>query len=363
MAVMQEYKCPCCGGALSFDSSIQKVKCPYCDTEFEMDTLIQYDEQLCGDSDTNNMNWGDDAGSQWQDGDTDGLRTYVCKSCGGEIIGDENMAATLCPYCNNPVVLMGQFKGDLKPDYVIPFKLDKNAAKENLARHLRGKILLPKSFKDKNHIDEIKGLYVPFWLFNADADARIRYRATKVVTWSDSDYNYTKTSFYSVIRAGSVGFQNIPVDGSSKMPDDLMESIEPFNFADAVDFQTAYLAGYLADKYDVTAEQSIDRANQRIRKSTEDTFATTVNGYSSVTPENTSISLSNNKSKYALFPVWLLNTTYEGKKYTFAMNGQTGKLVGDLPMDKRAYWKWWAIIAAAGSVVAYLLIMLFNYFF
>lgn len=363
MAVMQEYKCPCCGGALNFDSAIQKVKCPYCDTEFEMDTLVQYDEQLCGDSNTDCMNWSNaTTGSQWLDSDADGLRVYVCKSCGGEIVGDENMAATLCPYCNNPVVLMGQLKGDLKPDYVIPFKLDKNAAKESLVRHLKGKMLLPKSFKKENHIDEIKGIYVPFWLFDADADARIRYRATKVVTWSDKDYNYTKTSFYAVTRAGSVGFKNIPVDGSSKMPDDIMESIEPFNFADAVDFQTAYLAGYLADKYDVTAEQSIERANQRIKKSTEDTFASTVNGYSTVTPENTNISLSNNRSKYALYPVWLLNTTYKGKTYTFAMNGQTGKFVGDLPTDKGEYWKWWAIIAAAGSVVAYLLIMLFNNF-
>lgn len=100
------------------------------------------------------------------------------------------------------------------------------------------------------------------------------------------------------------------MDGSSKMADDLMESIEPYNFEDAVDFQTAYLAGYMADKYDVTAEQSIERANERVKQSTEDVFADTVTGYATVVPESTSIQLKNGKAKYALYPVWMLTTSW-----------------------------------------------------
>ena len=361
MAALQEYKCPCCGGAIAFDSAVQKMKCPFCDTEFEMDTLTAYDDQL-KEEQSDEMNWETDAGSQWEEGETDGLRTYSCKSCGGEIVGDENTAATACPYCGNPVVMMGQFSGALKPDYIIPFKLDKKAAKAALNRHYGGKKLLPKVFKDQNHIDEVKGVYVPFWLFDADADANIRYKATKTRVWSDSDYDYTETSFYSIIRSGSVGFELVPVDGSTKMADDLMESIEPFNFSDAVDFQTAYLAGYLADKYDVDANQSIERANERIKKSVEKTFASTVEGYTSVTAESTSIHLQNGKAKYALYPVWLLNTTWQGQKYTFAMNGQTGKIVGDVPLDKAAYRKWlfslWGIVSAAAFGISYLLWLL-----
>ena len=182
--------------------------------------------------------------------------------------------------------------------------------------------------------------YVPFWLFDADAEAHVRYKATRVRSWSDSRYHYTETSHYAVIRGGSIGFERVPVDGSTKMADDLMEAIEPFDFSDAVGFQTAYLAGYLADKYDVDAQQSIDRANQRIKQSAADAFAGTVKGYAAVLPESSNILLHNGKAKYALYPVWLLNTTWKGQKYTFAMNGQTGKLVGDLPMDKSAYKKW-----------------------
>jgi hypothetical protein len=260
------------------------------------------------------------------------------------------------------VVLKGQFAGDLKPDLIIPFKLDKKAAKEALKKHCQGKKLLPKVFTDENHLDEIKGIYVPFWLFEADAQASIRYKATRVRSWSDSQYNYTETQHYHVSRGGTIGFTAVPVDGSTKLEDALMESIEPFNLADAVEFNPAYMAGYLADRYDVDAQQSIQRANERIKQSTADAFASTAQGYSTIIPVATGIQLENGKARYALYPVWLLNTTWNGKKYTFAMNGQTGKLVGDLPMDKSLYRKWlWGItgiVTAACFALSYLLWML-----
>ena len=154
-------------------------------------------------------------------------------------------------------------------------------------------------------------------------------------------------------RGGSIGFEHVPVDGSTKMADDLMESIEPYDFSEAVDFRTAYLAGYLADKYDVTAEASIDRANERVKRSAEDSFAGTVQGYTTVTTENSTVQFRGGKARYALYPVWLLNTTWNGNKYTFAMNGQTGKFVGDLPVDKAAAIRWTFLLAAIYSVAAY----------
>ena len=181
-------------------------------------------------------------------------------------------------------------------------------------------------------------------------------------SWSDANFDYTETSFFAVTRGGTIAFADVPVDGSTKMTDELLESIEPFDLSEAVDFQTAYLAGYLADKYDVDSEQSIQRANERIKKSAEEAFASTVQGFVTVTPEASSIRLENGTVKYALLPVWLLNTTWNGQKYTFAMNGQTGKLVGDLPVDKAAYKKWLfgltGVIGAACFAVSYLLWLL-----
>ena len=349
---VKEYKCPCCGGAIAFDVGVQKMKCPYCDTEFEMEALRSFDDDLLEDA-PDDMNWDTDAGSDWTEGEANGLKVYVCHSCGGEIAGDENTAATSCPFCGNPVVMQGNLSGALRPDFVIPFKLDKKAAKEGFKKHLSGKRLLPKLFSDEAHIDEIKGVYVPFWLFDADADARIRYRGTRVHIWSDRNYDYTATDHYSIVRSGSISFDRVPVDGSSKMADDLMESIEPYRFEEAVDFQTAYLAGFFADKYDVSADESVERANVRIKRSTESAFAGTVQGYASVVPESGSIHLKGGKTRYALYPVWVLNTTWQGKNYIFAMNGQTGKFVGDLPVDKSAAMRWTVGLTAAVGAAAY----------
>lgn len=116
-----------------------------------------------------------------------------------------------------------------------------------------------------------------------------------------------------------------------------MESIEPYDMTQAVDFETAYLAGYLADKFDVSADDCKLRANDRIRASTESYFASTAVGYATVLPEHSNIRLNGGKVRYALLPVWLLTTRYGDKVCTFAMNGQTGKMVGNLPICWRAF--------------------------
>ena len=209
-------------------------------------------------------------------------------------------------------------------------------------------------------VDEIKGVYVPFWLFDTDATADIRYHATRTRFWSDDEYDYTETSHYSVFRAGNIGFDQIPVDGSSKIDNDLTESLEPYVISEAVDFQTPYLAGYVADKYDVSAEESVERANQRVRRAAEDAFRSTVNGYDTVTPEDSHIQLHGGKTHYALFPVWLLSTTWKGNHYLFGMNGQTGKFVGNLPVDKSIFTKWLLGLTAGFSVAAYVIAWLVH---
>lgn len=359
MNTLQEYKCPCCDGAIGFDTDSQNLKCPYCGTEFDVETVVSYSQDIGGDAE-DSMNWETKPDTEWQEDETQGFNTYVCNSCGGEIVGDENTASTKCPYCGNPIVVTGKVSGMLKPDCVIPFKIDKKAAVQALSEYYKGKKLLPKIFKDRNRIEEVKGLYVPVWLFDTEADAHIRYKATRNRMWSDSRYNYVETSYFSIIRAGNIAFENVPVDGSTKMDDELMESIEPYDFSQAVDFHTAYLAGFLTDKYDVDADTSIDRANQRIKKSTEDAFASTVHGYTGVIPVSSSVSFDNGSSKYALYPVWLLNTDWDGKKFYFAVNGQTGKVAGDLPMDKSAYFKWLFGLAAGVGIGVFLILRLLG---
>lgn len=343
MSAILEQKCPNCGGAVEFDIGSQQLKCPYCDTEFDIDSLPENAEQI---------NWNPQ-NNQWNAGETEGMNVYVCNSCGGEIVADATTGATNCPYCENQVVIKGQFSGEMKPDLVIPFKLDKKAAKEALKKHISSKKFVPKEFLSDNRLEDIKGIYVPHWLFTCDAFGDASYKAKKIKRWSDSNYYYTEISYYDVFRSGKLGFDNIPVDGSTKMPDDLMESVEPFDISQAVDFNTAYLAGYLADKYDVTAQQSMPRANERIKQSLSDSLRETVKGYNEVQAQNVNMNISNGTYKYALYPVWLLNTKWNGTTYTFAMNGQTGKFVGNIPTDKKAVIKASLLLGTGIGAVIY----------
>lgn len=267
------------------------------------------------------------------------MAVYSCQSCGGEITADKTTGATTCPFCGNRVVLKGQFEGELRPDYIIPFKLDKKAAKAAYYKHLEKKSFLPKVFSFENHIDEIVGVYVPFWLFDVDAQAYMTYNAERIRTWRQGNKEHTEHEYYHVDRAGGIEFEHVPTDCSRKMDDALMEAIEPYDFKDAVPFQTPYLAGYVADRYDVNMEECMGRATNRIRQSAEDALRETVKGYQTVTTTNRQINIMSAQYWYAMYPVWVLNTTWKGEKYTFAMNGQTGKMVGDLPADQGAFWK------------------------
>lgn len=357
MSEILDYKCPCCGGRIEFDTKSQNMKCPYCDTEFDVNAILENEEAL-KDEAKDELKWKKtDSGSFTQD---DGMSLFSCNMCGGEIVCEDVTVATSCPYCDSPVVLVGRLEGELRPDLVIPFKLDKNAAKEGFSRHLTGKRLLPKMFKSQNKIEEIKGVYVPFWLFDTDVDAKIRYHATRTRFWSDSNYNYTETRHYSLIREGSLGFDDVPVDGSTRLDDDLMESIEPYDYSEAIDFKTAYLSGFLADKYDVDSETCVSRANQRIKKSTENSFARTTAGYTSVYTERSTIVSKSGRVRYALLPVWLMTASWNGKKYIFAMNGQTGKFVGNLPLDKKAYAGYFASFFAGLSAISFLALWLIS---
>ena len=228
MATILEFKCPCCSGDIKFDAELQKMRCQYCDTEFDKETLEEFNEAMPDGASDGEPDWSNVTSdkAQWTEGDSgDGVGVYVCSSCGGEIVGDETTAATSCPFCGSSVILAGNLTGTYKPDYVIPFKITKEEAKAAMKKFLEKKPLLPNSFREDSRIESIRGMYVPFWLFDCEADAAIKYRATRVRHWSDSNYNYTRTDHFLLLRAGDIAFEKVPVDGSSKMDDSYMEEI------------------------------------------------------------------------------------------------------------------------------------------
>ena len=327
-----KYQCPACGGPLHFNANDQKLVCEFCDSKFPEDYF---------DSPSNN-NEVENHSIDWKkDGFVKELEKmenqcgFNCTSCGAEIISDGNTAATECMYCGNPIVLSDNVSGMVKPDMLIPFKIDKDHAEEMLKEFYNNKILLPNAFKDENRIKKIAGMYIPFWLFSGKGSGKVSYNAEKVRTWSDSNYNYTETSYYRVVRSGSALFQKIPADASSKMDDAFMDGLEPFDYSELTDFTPSYMAGYFADKFDVNVDVCAPRAVNRVINSTKDALKSTVKGYSLVNEKSSNVDMYDEEVKYTMLPVWMLNTKYNDKMYQFAINGQTGKVSGALPIDKK----------------------------
>ena len=358
METINSYKCPCCGAPLVFGGN--ELRCESCDNTFPVETMQQMSEGMAEAGGESKYDWENYQPRSYEDTSEINLANYNCPSCGAQITGDDTLGSTVCPYCGQSTIVKGQFEGTLRPDYIIPFKVDKKAAMTAFEADFKNAPFLPDEFKSKKKIEEMAGVYVPFWMFDCDCDAYITYNAERVTRWSDSNYNYTKTDYFKLFRAGSVGFANIPIDGSKKADDAYMEAVEPYNYEDAVDFNGAYLSGYLADKYDVSAEESIERANERVKNSTIAAFNDTTGMFQMVTPDESRVSFSNGKIGYSLLPVWMLNIKYLDKMYQFAINGQTGKVVGNYPVDegkkKKFFWKVAGICYAAAAVVAYFLL-------
>ena len=368
-AQVTNYQCPGCTGPLHFVGATGKLECDYCGASYdvaEIEALYAEKEEKAtaaqqaaeekaaekketsaadgGDWDTSGFSedWGEEGAH---------MKAYSCPSCGAELICDESTAATSCPYCGNPTVVPGQFSGELRPDFILPFKLGREDAIKALKEHYKGKVLLPKTFTNENHVQEIRGIYVPFWMFDGEAAGDARYEATRSHSYVSGDYEITKTEHFDVYRAGSVTFEKVPVDASSKMPDDHMDSIEPYDYDELKGFSTAYLPGFLADKYDVSVEESRERADQRCEGTLDAALRGSVTGYDTCIRLTGSTNLTRGKVHYALMPVWMLNTKWQGKDFLFAMNGQTGKLVGDLPVSWGKFWGMFAGIAALLSIV------------
>lgn len=358
MDTINSYKCPCCGAPLVFKS--EELHCDSCDNTFPVETIKEINEETAAAMGESKYDWEHYEPRSYEDTNEINLADYSCPSCGAQVTGDDTLGATICPYCGQSNIVKGQFEGTLRPDYIIPFKIDKKAAMAAFEADFKNAPFLPEEFKNKKRIEEMAGVYVPFWMFDCDCEAAITYNAKRISMWSDANYNYTKTDYYKLFRSGSVGFANIPVDGSKKADDTYMEAVEPYDYTEAVDFNGAYLSGYLADKYDVSAEESIERANERVKNSTISAFNDTTGGYMSVYPEHARVGFSNGKVRYSLLPVWMLNIKYLDKYYQFAINGQTGKVVGQYPVDNGKKWRYFARIAgimyAVAAVIAYFLL-------
>lgn len=336
-----DLKCINCNAVLKLNPETQKWDCEYCGSSFNEEEVLQQTGR---------------AEEQSVPEEQIDLDEYSCPSCGATVVTDTNTSATACVYCGNTAIMKNRLEGKFRPDKLIPFRTKKEEAVESFLKFVNERKFAPDEFKNKQNIEKVSGVYIPFWLFDCKTTGDIEARCKNYKHWSDVNYNYTKTDTYHCIRRGDMSFTDIPADGSSKFQDDIMDSIEPYDYNGFQPFQYPYLSGFLAEKYDKDPEEVYERAKVRAENTTTSVLTTDLNCYSNRTLVKNQIEIENGKIEYALLPVWLLNFKYEDKIYPFAMNGQTGKMIGNVPIQKKKVINYiikrFGIIASVGVVIA-----------
>ncbi len=318
-------KCPSCGAKITFNPKNQKWDCEYCGSKFSLEEMQNYNNASSKEVNSKNETFK-------KEKKLAGLDIYRCKSCGAEVIADEATTAAFCVYCGNTAILKDKITEGRMPTRIIPFKKVKEEAIDAFKNISKNRPLMPKFFNDQKNIEKITGVYIPFWTFDLKVTGNIDFNATDIKTWSDYNYQYTKTDTYLSKREASMNFDNILVDASSRFDDDLMDSIEPFQYKDLVDYNHAYLSGFLAEKYDVESDIGIKRAKTRAMNTAVDIARESVYHQTKI-PTSNALKIDEIQNDYILLPVWMVNVKYKEKNYTFAMNGQTGKIVGEIPLD------------------------------
>ncbi|MBE6555420.1 MAG: TFIIB-type zinc ribbon-containing protein [Ruminococcaceae bacterium] len=347
------YHCPNCSAGLSFSPDKQKFCCEYCLSEFTEQEL----------SATETARAAEDAASEAAEraADESGipdeefceqLGTYHCAACGADVVADDTTAATECPYCHNPVILAGRLSGQMKPHKIIPFRFDKEAAQKRFLEFAGKKKFVPRSFLSKKQLEHIAGIYYPFWVTDADTSAAMVARATRVRTWRQGDYRYTETSNFHVRREGEIHFEDIVTPALREEDRTMLDGILPYPSDSLQDFSMAYLSGFVAKKRDIEQAEVRDAVRARMTRYATTLLRNTIDGYATVTPQEPRMLTRSLHWEYTLMPIWLLNYHHKGKTYTYAMNGYTGKVYGELPVCAKRLSLLGAITGAVAGVLA-----------
>lgn len=353
-----QYKCPSCGTDMVFDSQSGKLKCESCGRQDNIDTMSEAEpsqstqvppdsepEEPVGDFDefeehTSTNTFGENEAAEYQ-----------CNNCGAVIIADADTTATACSFCGAPVMLSDRLSGSFAPSLVIPFSISKEQAQEAFKKWCRKGLLTPKDFMTADRIKHITGIYIPFWLYHLNGRGEVHGTATKVRTYTSGDYIYTETKYYDIYRKADLNFLNVPADASEKMDDTMMDKLEPFEYKDLKDFKIPYLAGYIAEKYNYTDKDLFPRVKARAEKYVKTYIDSTLTGYSSIHYDHSFTDVKQRDAHYSLLPVWMVCYDYRQAQHNFAMNGQTGKIVGTPPLSKGKMAAWFAGLAGASFLI------------
>ena len=309
------FRCKNCGGNTVYSPERGKMYCPHCD--------------------------GIDSGEAEGAG-----KRRECANCGAPLEIKEYNSTCKCEYCGSYIILDERVEGEYEPHLVLPFQIGMKHAVELLKKEFKSRVFTPGTFLAESTLEEMKGMYVPFWLYDYKADVDYVGKGTKVRVWTGGDTEYTETSYYRVGRNMGIDFRKVPVDASIAMPDDVMDLMEPFDYNVLKEFQAEYMSGFYGEIYNEGADILEERAKRKAESDADTLLRETLTGYTSLMPEHKDIRLNRKEVSYTLLPVWRYIYKYQGKDYPFYVNGQTGKIIGSTPVSKKK------VLAYGGTVFA-----------
>lgn len=334
------YKCPNCGDDMAFDSDSGRLTCHSCGRQ---DRIEEFSEDFIT--------------TTFSDEDA---HEYHCDNCGAILITEAETAATTCSFCGAGVVLGDRLSGALAPAKVIPFTINKEQAMAAFRRWCKNGRLTPKGFMTADRVKGITGMYIPFWLYDLNTKAKVSADCTRVRQYTSGNYIYTETKHYDVYRDIDLNYVKVPVDASKKMNDELMDKLEPYDYSHLKDFKTPYLAGFIAEKYNYNDEELLPRVKAKIQKFIDSYISSTISGYTTVRYRSRQIDTKKTSSHYVLLPVWMVYYDYGKAVHTFAMNGQTGKVVGKPPISYGKVAQWFGGIAASTFIALKLISLMMG---
>lgn len=356
---MVQYKCPKCAANMEFDAGSGRLSCAFCGhnidiQEYAKENGGEYEPGAAEDNISEEMGDYREVHEEKSDNfyDEESVVGYCCENCGAELVVTDDTTATKCSFCGSAMILSDRMKGKRAPVKVIPFRVAKEDAIEGFKKWCKRGLITPNDFMTADRIGDIAGIYVPFWLFDIAGQGEVEADCTRVSHYSSGDYNVTATKHYKVWRKVDLDYDCIPVDASEKMPDDLMDKLEPFYYEDIKPYSSMYLPGYVAEGYNYTDDDLLPRVQERVSKYMDDYAKETMKGYDSVRISERSYNIMKKKADYALLPVWMINYNYRNGEYMFAMNGDTGKVVGKPPISKVKALAWF--LGVGGGLFAIL---------
>ena len=328
------YKCPSCGAPLSYSAETLDFHCIYCGSHFTKEQLHEDSQEV---SEAEREFYEQDGTDEQRITFGNDNKLYNCPGCGAAVFTDSELSASsLCVYCHSPIVLAGRLSGDFRPDKIVPFQKTREYAEKQFYQWIAPKkFFVAKGFGSKDSLEKMQGIYIPFWLADCTVNGKITADCSKTISSSrQGDYIVTTVAKSNAVREGSLKFSGVPADASSKADDALMDSIEPFDYSKLIDFDMSYLSGHSALRYDVTKEMSDQRIDARVLEASEEELKKDISGYTTVNVTSRDIRIAERNYKQAMLPMWFMTFKYQNKMYYFAMNGQTGKFGGEIPINK-----------------------------